>query len=134
MPCFDKLLYAEYFETFMVAATCPLALRSCFPELLPTAGHTAQTGLQAWLDCAPHGKRHFVYRRMQGEDPLCRLEMKFQHQKEAFYLRQILLHYPKRSFEDARRHLGKQYSTYEQALLATGRLRMQQKQQKRCKR
>eukprot|EP00959_Pyramimonas_sp_CCMP1952_P168997 3530406-Pyramimonas_sp.AAC.1 len=47
--------------------------------------------------------------------------MKFPQQKEAFYLRRMLLHHPKRSFDDCRTHLGRKYPTFEQAMLATGR-------------
>ena len=48
-----------------------------------------------------------------GERPFCRLEMKFPNQKEVFYLRHILLHYPKTSFTDCKRHATKKYYTYE---------------------
>eukprot|EP00959_Pyramimonas_sp_CCMP1952_P019097 403552-Pyramimonas_sp.AAC.1 len=37
-----------------------------------------------------------------------------------FYLRHILLNYPKPSFADCKTHAGRRYPTYEQALVATG--------------
>ena len=46
--------------------------------------------------------------------------MKFPRQKEVFYLRHLLLNFPKRSFADCARHNGKSYNTYEETLLATG--------------
>eukprot|EP00959_Pyramimonas_sp_CCMP1952_P316033 6614460-Pyramimonas_sp.AAC.1 len=46
--------------------------------------------------------------------------MKFPRQKEVFYLRQILLRFSKTSFDDCLHYDGRQYSSYEEAPLATG--------------
>ncbi|CAK0789466.1 unnamed protein product, partial [Prorocentrum cordatum] len=46
--------------------------------------------------------------------------MKFPKQGDVFYLRHILLNFPKASFADCRTHNGKVYPTYEETLRATG--------------
>ena len=46
--------------------------------------------------------------------------MKFPRQREVFYLRHILLHFPQYSFADCRRHGSVTYETYEERMLATG--------------
>lgn len=46
--------------------------------------------------------------------------MKFPKQKGVFYLRHMLLNYAKLSFEDCKMHNQKTYSTYEEAMIATG--------------
>ena len=131
-----QLKYHEYYEFFMVSAVCPVSLKHFFPNLfacisagathdddhtLILQGNTSQTfHVPPTLDSAPSGQKHFVYRRLRGEPPLCRLEMKFPRQKEVFYLRHILLNYPKVSFEDCRRQGRRVYPSYEEALLATG--------------
>jgi len=98
---FDGLRYYEYFEQFMVAPKCPKAV-------------------VAVLDAAPPGQQHFVYDRCRREEPVCRLEMKYPKQKEIFYLRHMLLNFPKRSWEECKCHNGRAYSSFEEAMLATG--------------
>ena len=116
---FAQLLYTEYYEQYMVTKSCPVALRGNFPELFP--GNTLPPeGQIAYLDRAPGKQKCFVYRRQRGETPVCRLEMKFPRQQEVFYLRHILLHFPKANYAECRKHNGKTYSSFEQALLATG--------------
>lgn len=88
-----------------------------FPDLFPDAQPADQP---AWVDQQLGDNRLFVYPRQRGEAPLCRLEMKFPRQQEVFYLRHALLNFPKSNFLDCRRHNGKLYPSYEEALRATG--------------
>ena len=101
----------------MIARTWPTGLATA--ATLPTTGGTPRAQV-AVMDSAPLGHRYFVYPRQRGEAPLCRLEMKFPRQKEVFYLRHILLHFPKDNFRDCRTHRGVVHPTYEETLLATG--------------
>lgn len=91
----------------MVSKTCPTSLQDASQE-------------DIIMDQAHDSARHFVYPRRRGEAPLCRLEMKFPRQKEAFYLRQLLLRFPKRSFRECYVHNSKRYRSIEEALLASG--------------
>ena len=104
-PCFANLKYREYFEMYMVAPRCPVLLRVHFPALFPEH-HAAAADCRppdVAIDQGPPGQTCFVYPRQRGEAPLCRLEMKYPRQKEVFYLRHMLLNYPKNSFSDCRR-------------------------------
>ena len=56
------------------------------------------------IDDAPAGQEWFVYTRLRGEAPVCRLEMKYPKHREQFFLRLLLLHFPVVSFTDALRH------------------------------
>ena len=75
---------------------------------------------QAWLDRAPAGQHFFVYPHQKGVRPLCRLEMKYPRQKEVFYLRHMLLHFSKQSWDTCKEHDGRSFATHEEAMLATG--------------
>ena len=134
-----QLRYHKYFEDFVVSKTCPDKLQWHFPGLFPDAkaphatctdniwtdpsNQAVQHDVPPTLDEAPAGSRHFVYLRTRGEHPLCRLEMKFPRQKEVFYLRLILLHFPKLSFDDCYRHGNNgRYASHEEAVVASGLL------------
>lgn len=115
-PPFDTLLYNQYFEQFVVTKECPKRFQPS--AVTPDASAPSQ---QSSLDRAPPGQQFYVSPRTRGEAPLCRLEMKFPRQKEVFFLRHILLHQPKNDFGDCRKHGGKTFATFEEALQATGR-------------
>ena len=119
---FDALKYNEYFEQFMVSVTCPVALRDRVTLGTSDGARAAPTDLapRLCLDTAPPPRQRYVYSRCRGQAPLCRLEIKFPNQKEVFYLRNILLHYPKRSFDDCMRYSGRRYKSFETAARATG--------------
>ena len=122
---YNDLIYFEYFESFIVSSRCPVMFRHVFPSWHPEAQTSTNASTppdSIHLDQAPVGSRCFVYERLRRERPLCRLEMKYPKQKEVFYLRQILLRYPKRSFADCKEHAGATYATYEEAALASGML------------
>ena len=74
------------------------------------------------LDEAPKGVKHFFRLRLRGEQPICRIQMRFPREKEVFYLRMLLLHFPKTDFEDCLRHRGRHYTTHEQVVVASGLL------------
>ena len=108
----------------MVVKQCPISLRGCFPLLFPqSSAPTASCIEPPTLDAAPEGQKHFVYEKQRGQNPLCRLQMKYPKQKEVFYLRHMLLNFPKVSFADCRQHAGIMYASHEEAMLATGSLR-----------
>ena len=120
---FLSLRYHEYFERFMVVKSCPRHLQPFFPALFPAAQGQASSSFMGnipTLDEAPVNQRHFVYDKQRGENPICRLEMKYPKQKEVFYLRHMLLNHPKSSFADCKQHANKTYGSHEEAMLATG--------------
>ena len=78
------------------------------------------TPLKPRLDEAPPGQKFFIYPKLRGEHPICRLEMKFPKQQEVFYLRHVLLNFAKRDFLDCKRFQGVLFATHEEALLASG--------------
>jgi len=135
-PPFSHFKYHEYFEHFMVTPQCPVSLQPHFPNLFPAVGkpknrlqkmfvtlsepEAKPIAVEPTLDDGPEGHRCFVYPKLRGDHAICRLEMKYPRQKEVFYLRQILLRYPKHSFADCKRHNGKMHGSHEEALLATG--------------
>ena len=111
----------------MVTKNCPRAMMHAFPDLFDASGASRSPALQLLadtlapsLDNAPEGCKFFVYPRQRGEQPLCRLEMKFPRQKEVFYLRHMLLNFPKLSFDDCFFHAGRKHASYEAAITATG--------------
>ena len=110
----------------MVVKTCPQALQRFFSDIFPSVpddipaptlgpGHVPPT-----VDEAPPANRCFVYEKQRGELPICRLEVKFPKQTEVFYLRHMLLNYPKLSFADCTVHNSKTFATHEEAMVATG--------------
>ncbi len=134
-PPYLQMLYHEYFEQFVVTKLCPNKFHGCFPDIFPEAGQSALAESErTWvdpmqpakrhpappvLDEAPPGCKHFVRIRVRGEQPVCRLEMKFPRQKEVFYLRLLLLHFPKADFNDCLCHNGTQYASHEETVVAS---------------
>ena len=141
---YDSMTYVDYFEHFNISTTCPISWRPAFPDRFPASVRSSPTspgedGLASsltWprgprgrtylvtptMDLAPPGKEAFVSLRFRPQASICRLEMKYPNQKEEFYLRHLLLHFPKRSFEDCKRHNGRRYDTFEEATTAAGLL------------
>ncbi len=120
IPHIQGLRYYEYFEQYMVAPTCPQGLHLLNVDDLATSGHLHSGHEVAYRDMAPPGQEHYVYKRQRGVSPVCRLEMKYPRQKEVFFLRHILLNFPKASWADCRQHNGISYASHEEAMLATG--------------
>ena len=118
-PEFLSLRYYEYFERFMVSATCPKSLRP-WSDAISVVPSPAEPTHAVWLDDAPEGLKHFVYRRQKGVPPVCRLEMKYPRQKEVFFLRHLLLQFPQTSWASCKEYNGKKYKTHEETMLATG--------------
>ena len=125
MACACNCIAGEASD-IQVSKTCPKSLQRHFPALWPSAAAGSEQGLAEdivggpTLDAAPAGQQHFVYKKQRGENPICRLEMKYPKQKEVFYLRHMLLNHAKTGFKDCRVHAGKTYSTIEEAMVATG--------------
>ena len=87
-PEFVELTYKDYFGKYIVTAIDPQKLRHHLPVRFPDAQHAgaiADDCHLAFLDQAPAGQQHFVYKRPAGKAPVCRLEMEYPNQQEVYF-------------------------------------------------